>query len=107
MVQALPLGLRAIARRIFGKDADTPGIDGFAQAAGLLRNGRDGADLRAATDALGKAAQAIGLGHFKAFLRKADEHLDARGGLAVLVRDMPAPAPSTEAPEYARNTVRE
>ena len=98
-VQALPLGLPGIARRVFGKDSDTPGVDGFAQAAGLLRNGRDNADLRAATDALGKAAQDIGLDRFKSFLREADEHLAERGGLAVLVRDMPAPAPpSTKTP---------
>ena len=99
VVQALPLGLPGIARRIFGKDPDTPGIDGFAQAAGLLRDGRDNADLRAATDALGKAALDIGLDHFKGFLREADEHLAERGGLTVLVRDMPAPAlPSTKTP---------
>ena len=94
-VQALPLGLPGMARRVFGKAPDTPGIDGFAQAAGLLRDGRDNADLRAATDALGKAAQDIGLDHFKGFLREADERLAERGGLAVLVRDMPAPAPPT------------
>jgi hypothetical protein len=99
VVQALPLGLPAIASRIFGKEPDAPGIDGFAQAAGLLRNGRDSADLRAATDALGKAAQEIGLDHFKAFLRGTDEHLAERGGLVVLVRDMPAPElPSTKTP---------
>jgi hypothetical protein len=99
VVQALPLGLPAIAHQIFGKHPDTPGIGGFAQAAGLLRNGRDSADLRAATDALGKAAQDIGLDRFKPFLREADEHLAERGGLAVLVRDMPAPElPSTKTP---------
>ncbi len=92
-VQALPLGLQAIARRVFGKDPDAPGIGGFVQAAGLLRNGRDNADLRAVADALGKAAQDIGLDRFKPFLREADEHFAARGGLAVLVRDMPAPQP--------------
>ncbi len=65
----------------------------------MLRNGHDGLDLRAATDALGKAAQDIGLDRFKAFLREADEHLAERGGLAVLVRDMPTPAlPSTKTP---------
>lgn len=76
-----------------------PGIDGFVRAARLMRDGRDNADLRAATDALGRAAQDIGLDRFKPFLRKADDHLDERGGLLTLVRDMPGAAtPRTDAP---------
>jgi hypothetical protein len=98
-VQALPLGSPAIARRVFGVQPDTPGIDGFVRAARLIRDARDNADLRAATDALGRAAQDIGLDHFKPFLRNADDHLDDRGGLLTLVRDMPGTAPSrTDAP---------
>ena len=99
VMQTLPLGLPGIARRILGKDADTPGIAPFIQAAGLLRVGRDNADLRAAADALGQAALDMGLDRFKPFLREADEHLAARGALLTLVRDLPqAPPPVEEAP---------
>ncbi len=92
-VQALPTGGPAIARRVFGMPLDAPGIDGFIRAARLLRDGRDNADLRAATDALGRAAQDIGLDRFKPFLRKADANLAEQGGLLTLVRDMPGAAP--------------
>ncbi len=66
-MQALPLGGPAIAQRVFGVRPDTPGIDGFVRAARLIRDGQSGANLRAATDALGRAVQDIGLDRFKPF----------------------------------------
>lgn len=98
-VQALPLGGPAVARRVFGVQPDTPGLDGFIRTARLLRDAQHNADLRAATDALGRAAQDIGLNRFKPFLRRADEHLNGQGGLVQLVRDMPGtPVPRTDTP---------
>ncbi len=98
-VQALPAGGPAVARHVFGVEPDTPGIDGFVRAGRLLRDGRGSADTRAATDAVGRAAQDIGLDHFKSFLRAADDRLQARGGLLTLARYLPNPSgPSTDVP---------
>ncbi len=76
-IRALPLGLAVIARRVFGTGANTPGIASIIRAAALLGHGGDNADLRAATDALGQAAQ------------------------VTLVRDLQPVRPPTERPDVA------
>ena len=73
-------------------EPNTPGIDGFVRAARLLRDGPESADMRAATDAVGRAAQDIGLDRFKPFLQSSDDHLQDRGGLITLARYLPDPA---------------
>ncbi len=93
VVQALPLGLPAIARRVFGVHPDTPGLKSFVDAGRVLLKAGTSADLRTATDLMADSAKSIGLDHFKPFLRRADEHLTQQGGLLTLVKDMPAPAP--------------
>lgn len=91
-VQALPMGGPAVACHVFGVKPNTPGIDGFVRAARLLRDGPESADMRAATDAVGRAAQDIGLDRFKSFLQSSDDHLQARGGLITLARYLPDPS---------------
>ena len=94
-LQALPAGGPAIARHVFGVAPDTPGIDGFVRAARLLRDASGSPDIRAATDAIGRAAQDIGLDRFKPFLQTADDHLQAKGGLLKLARFPPSPSTQT------------
>ncbi len=93
VVQALPLGLPAMARRVFGVHPDTPGLKSFVDAGRALLRAGTSADLRTATDLLADSAKSIGLDHVKPFLRRADEHLAQQGGLLALVKDMRPPAP--------------
>ena len=98
-MQVFALGGPAVARRVFGMRPDTPGIDGFGRPARLLCDGPDNSNLRAATDALGRATQDIGLDQFKPFPRRADGHLAGQSGLLTLVRgELEAAAPRTAAP---------
>lgn len=92
-VGALPLGERTIAGRVFGMHPDAPALPDLLRAARLVRDAHGNADLRAATDAVARAALAIGLDRFKRFLRRADDHLAEQGGLVTLVRDMPGTMP--------------
>jgi len=94
VVHALPLGPRLIPIRVLGTTADAPGIDAFVKAGGVIHAVGSHADLREATDLVGRSAQQMGLHRFQPFLRRADDHLTQTGGMIALLRDVPAPAPA-------------
>ncbi len=97
VVQALPLGPRLIPLRVLGTSPDAPGIGAFVEAGNFLKDASTQADLRAATDLVARSAEQMGIGHFKPFLRSADDHLARSGGMVTLVRDM-RPAPNLRLP---------
>ena len=97
VAHALPLGPRLTSIRVLGTNADAPGVGAFVKAGGIVRNAGTHADLREATDLVARSAQEMDLDHFKPFPRRADDHLTQTGGMAALIRDVPASAPPPSA----------
>ena len=99
VVHALPLGPRLIPLRVLGTSGDAPGIASFVKAGAVIRAADSNADVREATDLVGRSAQQMGLDRFRPFLREADDHLTQTGGVIALLKDVPTPvAPRVTAP---------
>ena len=92
VVHAAPLGPRVIPIRVLDTTADAPGVAAFVKAGEVIRTAERHADLRAATDLVGRSAMEMGLDRFQPFLREADQHLDRTGGMVALIRDVQVPA---------------
>lgn len=101
VVHALPLGPRLVPLRVLGKNTDAPGIASFIKAAAVIRAADSNADVREATDLVGRSAQEMGLDQFRPFLRDADEHLSTTGGMVALLRKAPTRAPPNVKPPVA------
>ena len=106
VVRALPLGPRVTALRVLGMHPDGRGVAAFVDAGRILASAQAHADLREATDKVAASAQEMGLDAFKPFLRRADDHLTATGGLLALLRDLPEPASPATPPPVIKPPVR-
>ena len=105
VVNALPLGPRIVPLRVLGTKADAPGITSFIKAGAVIEAADSHADVREATDLVGRSAQEMGLDQFRPFLREADDHLSQTGGMVALLRDIPVPtAPSVARPPVTAPT---
>jgi hypothetical protein len=81
----------AFAERVLGLSPDHPAEDALHEAARLVATASTLTDMRAATDALARGMEAIGLDHWRDYLSRAAERaqgLELRIGRPLVTRDV-------------------